>query len=116
VTDSAILSEDAAAAAIDAARKSLHLPTVRADAGPVADAAERDRLTHRAYLTELLSRRDRRAHHPTPATTHQRSEVSAHQDPRGVRRHRHPEHPRQPARDPRDLRVDRPRRAAGAAR
>jgi len=55
VTDSAILSEDAAAAAIDAARKSLHLPTVRADAGPVADAAERDRLTHRAYLAELLS-------------------------------------------------------------
>lgn len=49
------ISDDAAAAAIDAACRSLHLPTVRAEAGPVADAAVRDRLTHRAYLAELLS-------------------------------------------------------------
>ena len=49
------LSEDAAAASIDAACRSLHLPTVRAEAGPVADAALRDRLTHRAYLAELLA-------------------------------------------------------------
>jgi DNA replication protein DnaC len=55
MTDVAMLSEDAAAAAIDAACKTLHLPTVRADAGPTADAAQRDRLTHRAYLAELLS-------------------------------------------------------------
>jgi DNA replication protein DnaC len=52
-TDS--ISDDAAAAAIDAACRSLHLPTVRAEAGPVADAAVRDRLTHRAYLAELLA-------------------------------------------------------------
>lgn len=71
MTDTAMLSEDAAAAAIDSACKILHLPTVRADAGPTADAAERDRLTHRAYLAELLSaetdartirRRQRRVH------------------------------------------------------
>ena len=49
------LSDDAASAAIDAACRSLHLPTVRAEAGPVADAAVRDRLTHRAYLAELLA-------------------------------------------------------------
>ena len=55
MTDTSVLSEDAAAAAIDAACKLLHLPTVRADAGPTADAAQRDRLTHRAYLAELLS-------------------------------------------------------------
>jgi len=55
MTDTAMLTEDAAAAAIDAACKILHLPTVRADAGPTAHAAERDRLTHRAYLAELLS-------------------------------------------------------------
>jgi DNA replication protein DnaC len=52
-TDS--ISDDAATAAIDAACRSLHLPTVRAEAGPVADAAVRDRLTHRAYLAELLA-------------------------------------------------------------
>jgi hypothetical protein len=52
----ATISYDAAAAAIDAACRSLHLPTVWAGAGPVADAAVRDRLTHRAYLAELLAR------------------------------------------------------------
>ena len=51
----ATLSDDAAAAAIDAACRILHLPTVRAEAGEVADAAVRDRLTHRAYLAELLA-------------------------------------------------------------
>ncbi len=49
------ISDDAAAAAIDAACRALHLPTVRAEAGAVADAAVRDRLTHRAYLAELLA-------------------------------------------------------------
>jgi DNA replication protein DnaC len=52
---SATISDDAAAASIDAACRSLHLPTVRAEAGPTADAAVRDRLTHRAYLAELLA-------------------------------------------------------------
>jgi DNA replication protein DnaC len=66
---SPILTEPAAEAAIGAACRSLHLPTVRTQAGELADAAARDRLTHRAYLAELLSaetdardtrRRDRR--------------------------------------------------------
>jgi DNA replication protein DnaC len=33
----------------------LHLPTVRAEAGPLADAAAKERVTHRAYLAEVLS-------------------------------------------------------------
>jgi len=65
----AALTEAAADAAITAACRSLHLPTVRAEAAPLADAAARERLTHRAFLTEVLSaevdardgrRRDRR--------------------------------------------------------
>lgn len=63
------LTEPAADAAIGAACQLLHLPTVRAQAHELADAAARDRLSHRAYLAELLSaetdardarRRDRR--------------------------------------------------------
>jgi DNA replication protein DnaC len=65
------LSEPAADAAIDAACRTLALPTVRAEAAALADAAARDRLTHRGYLAELLSaetdaraarRRQRRLH------------------------------------------------------
>jgi DNA replication protein DnaC len=33
----------------------LHLPTVRAEAGALADTAAKERLTHRAYLAEVLS-------------------------------------------------------------
>jgi len=69
VTAVSALTEPAADAAIGAACQLLHLPTVRAQAGELADAAARDRLTHRAYLAEFLSaetdardarRRDRR--------------------------------------------------------
>jgi DNA replication protein DnaC len=49
------LSEPAAEAAIGAACRVLHLPTVRAEAGPLADAAARERVTHRAFLAEVLS-------------------------------------------------------------
>ena len=49
------LSEPAAEAAIGAACRALHLPTVRAEAGPLADAAAKERVTHRAYLAEVLS-------------------------------------------------------------
>jgi DNA replication protein DnaC len=49
------LTEPAADAAIGAACRTLHLPTVRTQAAELADAAARDRLTHRAYLAELLS-------------------------------------------------------------
>ena len=50
------LSEPAAEAATGAACAVLHLPTVRAEAGPLADAAIRQQVTHRAYLAEVLSR------------------------------------------------------------
>jgi DNA replication protein DnaC len=49
------LSEPAAEAAIGAACTVLHLPTVRAEAAPLADTAAKERLTHRAYLAEVLS-------------------------------------------------------------
>src|ERR1700730_16878494 len=49
------LSEPAAEAAIGAACRALHLPTVRAEAGPLADTAAKERLTHRAYLAEVLT-------------------------------------------------------------
>lgn len=49
------LGDDAAAAAIKTVTTSLGLPTVRAQAGPLAQAATRARLTHLAYLNEVLS-------------------------------------------------------------
>jgi len=49
------ISDTAADAAIGAACRVLHLPTVRQQAGPVADAAARDQLTHRGFLAEVLS-------------------------------------------------------------
>jgi DNA replication protein DnaC len=49
------LSEPAAEAAIGAACTALHLPGVRTEAGPLADMAAKERLTHRAYLAEVLS-------------------------------------------------------------
>ena len=59
------LSEPAATAAIAAAARLLHLPTIGAQAGALADAAARERLTHRGYLAEVLTaecddREDRR--------------------------------------------------------
>ena len=70
------MSEPAAEAAIGAACRALHLPTIRAEAGPIADQAAKQRVTHRAYLAEVLSaevderdgrrrvRRVREAHFP----------------------------------------------------
>jgi len=49
------LTEHAAQAAIVAAATTLALPTVREQAGEMADAAARDQLTHRGYLAELLA-------------------------------------------------------------
>lgn len=48
------LTEQAADLAIEATCRALRLPTVRVQAGPLAEAAVRDRLTHRAYLAEVL--------------------------------------------------------------
>ncbi len=52
---SAPLTEQAAALTIEAACRTLRLPTVRDQAGPLAEAAVRDRLTHRAYLAEVFT-------------------------------------------------------------
>jgi len=49
------VSEQAAALSIDAACRVLRLPTIRAQAAALAEAALRERLTHRAYLAEVLS-------------------------------------------------------------
>jgi DNA replication protein DnaC len=49
------LSDPAAEAAIDAACRLLALPTVRAQAAPLAQAAARERLSHKAYLVEVLT-------------------------------------------------------------
>lgn len=54
-TPSTASTEAAATAQIGAACARLHLPTVKSEAGPLADAASRDRLTHRGYLAELLT-------------------------------------------------------------
>lgn len=50
----ASLTEQAAALAVDAACRALRLPAVRVQAGPLAQAAVRDRATHLAYLAEVL--------------------------------------------------------------
>ena len=49
------LTEQAATLAIGAACRSLRLPTVRDQAEALAEAAARDRLTHRAFLAEVLT-------------------------------------------------------------
>ena len=65
------VTEQAAALQVEATSRALHLPTVRQQAGALAEAALRDRLTHLAYLAEVLSaelddrearRRERRIH------------------------------------------------------
>jgi DNA replication protein DnaC len=48
-------AETACQTAIEVAARSLSLPTVRTQAGELAEAAARDGLTHRGYLAELLS-------------------------------------------------------------
>ncbi len=48
------ISEAAATASVLAAARALGLPTVRTDAVPVAEAAARARLSHLAYLSEIL--------------------------------------------------------------
>ena len=49
------VTEQAAALAVEATSRALRLPTVREQAGPLAEAALRDRLSHLAYLGELLA-------------------------------------------------------------
>jgi hypothetical protein len=49
------LTDPAAEAAIGAACTTLHLPTIRAQAAHIADAAARERLSHRSFLAEVLT-------------------------------------------------------------
>src|SRR5690625_32660 len=49
------MSDPAAEAAVHAAAKSLHLPTVRDQAVAMAEAAAKQRLTHKAFLAEVLA-------------------------------------------------------------
>lgn len=48
-------SDDAAQAAIGAATRELHLPTIRAEATRLAEIAVRERQTHLGFLAEVLS-------------------------------------------------------------
>jgi hypothetical protein len=48
------LTEPAADAAINAARRNLRLPTMRGQFCELADAAARDQMTYRGFLAELL--------------------------------------------------------------
>jgi DNA replication protein DnaC len=49
------MTEPAAEAAIRVACRELHLPTIAAEATQIADDAARERLTHRAFLAEVLA-------------------------------------------------------------
>jgi hypothetical protein len=48
------LAEPAAEAAIAAATKTLQLPTIRGQFGQLAAAAAKQRLSHKAFLAEVL--------------------------------------------------------------
>jgi DNA replication protein DnaC len=49
------VSDTAAQAAIGAAARELHLPTVRAEAARLAEIAVRERQSHLAFLAEVLA-------------------------------------------------------------
>ncbi|MDN5896025.1 MAG: IS21-like element helper ATPase IstB [Nocardioides sp.] len=49
------MSDPAAEAAVHAAAKALQLPTIRDQATPMAEAAAKQRLTHKAFLAEMLT-------------------------------------------------------------
>lgn len=48
------LTEQAADAAVDTACRVLRLPTIRGQCTATADAAEREQMTYRGFLAELL--------------------------------------------------------------
>jgi DNA replication protein DnaC len=50
-----VRTDTAAVAAIGAAARDLHLPTIRDEAGRLAEIAVRERQTHLGYLAEVLS-------------------------------------------------------------
>ena len=91
------LAEPAADAAIAAAAKTLQLPTIRAQASQLAAAAAKQRLSHKAFLAEVLTAEcdEREARRRNPAS--QRGQVPPHQTARRLRPHPHPRpHPSHP--------------------
>ena len=48
------ITEEAADAAVDTACRVLRLPTIRGQFAEAADKAEREQLTYRGFLAELL--------------------------------------------------------------
>ncbi|WP_197523382.1 ATP-binding protein [Actinokineospora pegani] len=48
------MTDQAADAAIDQACRGLRLPSIRSQVSQIADAAEREQLTYRGFLAELL--------------------------------------------------------------
>jgi hypothetical protein len=50
-----VRTEQAADLAIAAGTTALHLPTIRAEASRIAQAAVKERLTHKAFLAEVLT-------------------------------------------------------------
>ena len=89
------VSDTAAQAAIGAAARELHLPTVRAEATRLAELAVRERQTHLGFLAEVLSRRGRRPRRTAPRPPHRRSQVPPPQTARRLqpRRRRRPSPP-----------------------
>ena len=113
---SAPVTEQAAALTVEATSRALRLPTVREQAGSLAEAALRDRLSHLAYLAELLQAElDDRDARP-PRAPRPRGALPEAQAPRRLRpqggAHRRPG----AARLPRELRVGRTGGACRAAR
>ena len=68
------MSDTAAQAAIGAAARELHLPTVRDEALRLAQIAVRERQTYLAFLRSTR-RRTRRTQHPAPHPTHHRGPI-----------------------------------------
>ena len=54
MTRARAITEEAAEAAVDTACRVLRLPTIRGQFAEAADKAERDQLTDRGFLAELL--------------------------------------------------------------
>jgi DNA replication protein DnaC len=83
-------TEEAAQAAIGAACRELHLPTVRTEAVPAATVAAKEHLTHLGYLAEVLTaevddrdsrRRARRVHEARFPRTKRLSEFDCSANP-----------------------------------
>ena len=110
------LSDPAAEAAIHAACRILQLPTIRDQAITMADAAAKQRLTHKAVPRRGADRRMRRTRRPPPAPADQRGQVPAHQTAHRLRHHPAARPAAGDPGTPRHRRLDRQRRTPCSAR